>query len=231
MMRLKGLRSQLLCAVTALCLFVPFSLADPLGKKSILRQQYEPIISSISKQLLVNHEIFKKDPSAYQAFLNQYVRPYWDVSSTSRALIGGKNFTVLDKHHQLKLVDAVDKTLVRYAFEGINFYSGQQFTLVDMAISDSGKMGWVQVVIKSKILPDLNLDILVKRNNEGNWTAVDVRFKGMTYVAVKKYQFKNILEKPGVGALITSLNEKNNKFFSELCVTADKVNKVDKQFC
>jgi hypothetical protein len=48
---------------------------------------------------------------------------------------------------------------------------------------------------------------------------------------VKKYQFKNILEMQGVGALIASLNEKNNKFFSELCETADKVNKVDKQFC
>ena len=230
-MRLKGLRSQPLCAFIALCLFVPLSLADPLDKKSILRQQYEPIISSISKQLLANHDIFKKDPSAYKAFLDQYVRPYWDFSSTSRALIGGKNFTVLDKQHQLKLVDAVDKTLVRYAFEGIDFYSGQQFTLVDVAISDSGKMGWVQVVMKSKILPDLNLDILVKRNNEGNWTAVDVRLKGMTYVAVKKYQFKNILEMQGGGALITSLIEKNNKFFSELCETVDKVNKLDKQFC
>ena len=230
-MRLKGLRSQLLCAVTALCLFVPFSLADPLDKKSILRQQDEPIISSISKQLLANHDIFKKDPSAYQAFLDQYVRPYWDVSSTSRALIGGKNFTVLDKQHQLKLVDSVDKTLVRYALEGIDFYSGQQFKLFDVAISDSGKMGWVQVVIKSKILPDLNLDILVKRNIDSNWKAVDVRFEGMTYVAVKKYQYKNILEKQGVGALITSLIEKNNKFFSELCETVDKVNKLDKQFC
>jgi ABC-type transporter MlaC component len=92
-------------------------------------------------------------------------------------------------------------------------------------------MGWVQVVIKSKILPDLNLDILVKRNIDSNWKAVDVRFKGMTYVAVKKYQYKNILEKQGVGALITSLIEKNNKFFSELCETLDKVNKLDKQFC
>ncbi|MDG1693738.1 MAG: ABC transporter substrate-binding protein [Porticoccaceae bacterium] len=230
-MCLKGLKLQLLSAAAALSLVVPLSLAVPLDKKSILRQQYEPIISSVSKQLLAKHEIFKKDPSAYQAFLDQYVRPYWDVSSTSRALIGGKNFIVLDKKHQLKLVDSVDKTLVRYAFEGIDFYSGQQFTLVDVAISDSGKMGWVQVVIKSKILPDLNLDILVKRNKKGVWKAVDVRLKGITYVAVKKYQFKKILKKQGVGALITSLDEKNNKFFSELCKTADKVNKVDKQFC
>jgi ABC-type transporter MlaC component len=230
-MRLKGLRSQPLCAFIALCLFVPLSLADPLDKKSILRQQYEPIISSVSKQLLAKHEIFKKDPSAYQLFLDQFVRPYWNASSTARALIGGEDFRPLDKKSQLKLVDSVDKTLVRYAFEGIDYYSGQQFTLVDVAISDSGKMGWVQVVMKSKILPDLNLDILVKRNKKGVWKAVDVRLKGITYVAVKKYQFKKILKKQGVGALITSLNEKNNKFFSELCEAADKVDKVDKQFC
>lgn len=230
-MRLKGLRSQLLCAFIALCLFVPLSLADPLDKKSILRQQYEPIISSISKQLLANHKIFKKDSGAYQVFLDQYVRPYWDARSTSSALIGGKNFTVLDEKHQLKLVDSVDKTLVRYAFEGIDFYSAQQFTLVDVAISDSGKMGWVQVVMKSNILPDLNLDILVKRNKGGAWKAVDVRLKGITYVAVKKHQFKKILEQQGVGVLIASLDEKNNKFFSELCEAADKVDKVDKQFC
>jgi ABC-type transporter MlaC component len=59
------------------------------------------------------------------------------------------------------------------------------------------------------------------------WKAVDVRFKGVTYVAVKKYQFKKILEQQGVGALITSLNEKNQSFFDELCVLEN----VDKKSC
>ena len=142
-------------------------------------------------------------------------------------MIGGKSFNYLGEKNQSKFVAAVEKTLIRYAFEGIGFYSGQQFELVNVVISDSGKMGWVQVLMKSQILPDLNLDILVKRNKGGVWRAVDVRFKGITYVAVKKYHFKKILEKQGAGALIASLNEKNNIFFGALC----RLEKVDKQSC
>ena len=199
-----------------------------LNAKSSLRLQFEPIIASVSEQLSTQHEQYKKDPKAYQAFLDQHVRPYWDSSSTARALIGSAEFKPLSKKTKHDFVQAVDKTLVRYAFEGIAFYSGQQFQLVDVALSDSGKMGWVQVLIRSKVLPDLNLDILVKRNKMGKWQAVDVSFEGITYVAVKKYQFKKILEKQGVGALTASLNEKNNQFFGEPCATNDK---VDKQTC
>ena len=211
-----------------LCLFVPMLQGAEVDAKSILRLQFEPIIARVNQQLLSQHEQYKEDPKAYQEFLDLNVRPHWDTRSTARALIGGKSFKSLSKQAQHDLVQAVDTTLVRYAFEGIDFYSGQQFQMVDVAISDSGKMGWVQVLMKSKILPNLNLDILVKRNKMGKWSAVDVRLKGITYVAVKKHQFKKILEKQGVGALIASLNEKNNQFFSELCVAEDK---VDKQTC
>jgi ABC-type transporter MlaC component len=199
-----------------------------LDAKLSLRLQFEPIIALVSEQLLAQHEQYKKDPKAYQAFLDQHVRPYWDTRSTVRALIGSAEFKALSRKTAQELVQAVDTTLVRYAFEGVAFYSGQQFQLVDVALSDSGKMGWVQVLIRSKVLPDLNLDILVKRNKMGEWKAVDVSFEGITYVAVKKYQFKKILEKQGVGALIANLNEKNNQFFGEPCATEDN---VEKQTC
>ena len=221
------LKSQLIYIFVILCLFIPLVQGDEVSAKSSLRLQFEPIIASVSKQLLSQQEKFKKDPKAYQAFLDKHVRPYWDSSSTAKALIGSKSFNALTEKTQQQLVAAVDKTLIRYAFEGIGFYSGQKFQLVDVAISDSGKMGWVQMMMESQILPDLNLDILVKRTKSGVWKAVDVRFKGVTYVAVKKYQFKKILEQQGVGALITSLNEKNQTFFDELCALEN----VDKKSC
>ena len=220
--------SQLFCAFALMCLSVSIVQGEQVDAKSTLRLQFEPIIASVSKQLLGQHEIFKKNPSAYQNFLDQHVRPFWDAGSTARALIGAKNFQSLSEKTQLEMVAEVDKTLVRYAFEGIDFYSSQKFTLIDVAISDSGRMGWVQVVMQSQILPDLNLDILVKRNNNGVWKAVDVRFKGITYAAVKKYQFKKILQKQGAGALIASLHKKNNTFFGELCNAKDT---LDKQSC
>lgn len=206
---------------------MPVVKGDDVVAKDSLLLQFEPIITSVSKQLLSQQLRFKKDPKAFQAFLDKHVRPYWDSSSTAKALIGSKSFNALTEKTQHKLVAAVDKTLVRYAFEGIGFYSGQKFSLVDVAISDSGKMGWVQIMMESQILPDLNLDFLAKRSNSGVWKAVDVRFKGITYAAVKKHQFKKILEKQGVGALIASLEEKNNNFFGELCAS----NNVDKQSC
>ena len=221
-------RCKLIYTFTLLCFLVSLVQSDELDAKSSLRLQFEPIISLISQRLLDQHQSYKKDPKNYQAFLDKHVRPYWDTSSTARALVGGPEFKIFDPKAQHDFIQAVDNTLVRYAFEGISFYSGQRFKLIDVAISDSGKMGWVQVVMESQILPDLNLDILVKRNKKGVWHAVDVRFKGITYVAVKKHQFKKILEKQGVGALITSLNEKNNKFFGELCGAKDN---VDKQSC
>jgi ABC-type transporter MlaC component len=86
----------------------------------------------------------------------------------------------------------------------------------------------VQIVMSSKIIPDLNLDVLVKRNLQGIWKAVDVRFKGITYVAVKKHEFQKILNKQGIDVLIASLNEKNNTFFGELCAAAEN---MDNQTC
>ena len=221
------LKSQRLYIFVLICFFMPVVQSDELDAKASLRLQFEPIIASVSKQLLSQQQKFKKDPKAFQAFLDKHVRPYWDSSSTTKALIGGKSFKSLTEENQHKLVAAVDKTLIRYAFEGIGFYSGQKFQLVDVAISDSGKMGWVQMMMESQILPDLNLDFLVKRTSSGVWKAVDVRFKGITYVAVKKHQFKKILKKQGAGELIASLVEKNNTFFGELCAS----NTVDKQSC
>ena len=165
---------------------------------------------------MANFERYTAEPQSFQVFLDQNVRPYWDPSSTAKALVGSANFKSLNAKAQIRLTNAVERTLVRYAFEGIAFYNGQKFELVDVAISDSGKMGWVQVVMRSQILPDLNLDILVKRIKTGIWKAVDVRFKGITYVAVKKHGFQKIMQKQGADALITSLVVKNNDFFDAL---------------
>lgn len=181
-----------------------------------LQNQFQPIVETISQTLVTDYERYAAEPKYFQAFLDQYVRPHWDPSSTAKALIGGANFRALNTKTQSKLTNSVEHTLVRYAFEGIAFYNGQKFELVDVAISDSGKMGWVQVVMRSQILPDLNLDILVKRNKTGLWKAVDVRFKGITYVAVKKHGFQKILHKQGSDALIASLDAKNNEFFDAL---------------
>ena len=118
---------------------------------------------------------------------------------------------------QSNLVAAVDRTLMRYAFEGLEHYTAQIFDVVDVVVNQQGTLGWVQVRMQSPILLDLNLDLLIKRTDNANWKAVDVRFKGITYVSIKKHEYRDIIEKDGVTALIETLNQKNAEFFNDVC--------------
>ena len=201
---------------------------DVADLKQEVRNQYQPIIQQIN-QLLVKHQsMYLQDPASFGNFIDDYVRVHWDASSTSSALIGREAFQALETVQRERLVAAVDRTLVRYAFEGFEYYDGHQFTLVAVAISKSRQLGWLQILMESPIIPDLNLEILIKRKQKGLWKAVDVRFKGITYVAVKKHEFRKTLKKQGIQALNNNLVAKNNNFFSELC---DPEPQEDRQSC
>lgn len=195
---------------------------DGVDPKLEVRGQFEPIIQQINQQLTKHQSTYKRDPASFADFVDQYVRVHWDASSTTSALIGREVFQTLDVNQRQQLVAAVDRTLVRYAFEGFEYYDGHQFTLVDIAISESGRMGWLQILMESPIIPDLNLEILIKRKQQGLWKAVDVRFKGITYVAVKKHQYRKTMKKQGIQTLINSLVAKNNKFFPSSVIQSNK---------
>ena len=76
-------------------------------------------------------------------------------------------------------MDSVDQTLIRYAFEGLESYGGQVFKVDDVVVNEQKGMGWVQVLMESPILPDINLDLVIKRNLNKHWHAVDVRSRAL----------------------------------------------------
>ena len=184
--------------------------------KQEVRSQYEPIIEFINQHFPNNQSAFDDDPQLLAEFINQHVRVHWDASSTSSALIGKEVFLKLTPDQRQSLVAAVDQTLLRYAMEGYQFYNGQQFNLADIAISSSGNMGWLKILMESPIIPDLNLELLIKRNQQGVWKAVDVRFKGITYVAIKKHLHRRLIKKKGIDGLINNLKSKNRDFFQAM---------------
>lgn len=181
-----------------------------------VHSQYEPILKLINERFPSNQSAFDNDPQLLAEFLNQHVRVHWDASSTTSALIGKETFLKLAPDQKQRLVAAVDQTLLRYAMEGYQFYNGQQFNLAHIAISSSGNMGWLKILMESPIIPDLNLELLIKRNQQGVWKAVDVRFKGITYVAIKKHLHRRLIKKKGIDGLIDNLTSKNRDFFEAM---------------
>lgn len=197
------------------------AIASPVETQQTEEQRVEsrfvPLFGAITEQLSTRQAYFLTDPVAYNLFIERNVKSLWDTGSTTSALIGKTRFKALSPQNRQALVAAVDDTLLRYAFEGLEHYGGQAFEVVDVAVNKGATMGWVQVLMESPIIPDLHLDLLIKRTPEGDWNAVDIRFKAITYVSIKKHEFRKIIEQQGVIALIDSLATKNSEYFQEIC--------------
>lgn len=206
-------------AYLSLALCAPWVLAANVFTETeeSIANQFAPLFQVVTRELSENQAMYLNNPSAYADFINTRVKSRWDVASTTSALIGKSRFLSLSQVEQGSLVAAVDRTLMRYAFEGLEHYTAQIFDVVDVVVNQQGTLGWVQVRMQSPILLDLNLDLLIKRTDNANWKAVDVRFKGITYVSIKKHEYRDIIEKDGVTALIETLNQKNAEFFNDVC--------------
>jgi ABC-type transporter MlaC component len=182
-----------------------------------VHSQFGALFASVTEQLANRQQMYIDNPVAYYDFLMATVVASWDSSSTSRALVGKQYYEGFTDAQRAVLVDSVDQTLIRYAFEGLESYGGQVFKVDDVVVNEQKGMGWVQVLMESPILPDINLDLVIKRNLNKQWHAVDVRVKGITYVKIKKYKYREIIEEQGFDALIDNLTTKNTDYFDVIC--------------
>ncbi|MCS5593524.1 MAG: ABC transporter substrate-binding protein [Porticoccaceae bacterium] len=197
------------------------SVPAPEDAKAIVHTQFDALFRSVTNQLTNNQEMYLSNPVAYYDFLTSTVINHWDSSSTTRALVGKSHYTNFSDQQRLSLIATVDQTLIRYAFEGLESYGGQDFRVADVVVNEKQGMGWVQVLMESPIIPDINLDILIKRTNANVWQAVDIRVKGITYVAIKKHKYREVLEEQGFNALMDNLTDKNTDFFEAICAGAN----------
>ena len=150
------------------------SLLRFVPAEQIVLQRFDPMFNQVSLELTKNKQHYLSDPVAYDDFVNRLLKPLWDTQSTSSALIGRQRFEKLSEADKAALVDAVDNTLRRYAFEGLERYSGQLFRVVDVVVNERASMGWVQILMESSLIPDLHIDVLIKQVAEDSWKAVDM---------------------------------------------------------
>ena len=218
----------MMSAISAVANEVADELPNPKDARQSVIDEFEQLFVSVTDQLSNRQDKYVNDPIAYHAFLMSTVVELWDSSSTTRALLGKKHYESLVKEQKSVLISAVDETLIRYAFEGLESYSGQVFKVDDVVINEEKGMGWVQVLMVSPVIPDINLDLLIKRTPQGNWRAVDVRVKGITYVTIKKHGYREIFEKKGFDSLLVNLSGKNKEYFRVVCESVG-MNKMSDQ--
>ncbi len=63
--------------------------------QKLVQQQFASLFEDISVQLATDKQRYLADPMAYQDFIDLRLRPLWDISSPTRALLGRHNFSAI----------------------------------------------------------------------------------------------------------------------------------------
>ncbi|MDC3106220.1 ABC transporter substrate-binding protein [Gammaproteobacteria bacterium] len=179
---------------------------------------YKALLSEkVTNDLLLNYKLYLESPNKYWNFLNETFLDNWDFDATTKALIGNKIFNSLTNEQFKTLSRTLEVTLIRYAFESLSFYGSQKLNVIDIKVNEKQTFAWLKINMDSPRFPDIHLDLLLKRKDDDKWRGVDFRFKGITYVNLKKNGYRKDFEALNFKGLFRKLEDKNNLFFKDLC--------------
>lgn len=186
--------------------------------KTEIIEIYDSLLAGkVTDELLLNYENYLDSPNRYWDFLDETFLDNWDFDATTKALIGNEIFHSLSQEEFITLSKTLQMTLIRYAFESLPFYSEQRLSVIDIIVNKKQTFAWLKINIESPRLPNIHLDLLLIRNEKNRWKGVDFRFKGITYVNLKKNGHREDFKRLKFRGLLRKLNEKNKVFFKELC--------------
>ena len=193
---------------------------------------YDSLLADkVTCNLLANYENYLESPNKYWDFLNETFVYNWDFDATTKALIGNEIFNSLSNLQFKELSRVLEVTLIRYAFESLFFYGEQKLNVIDIKINEKQTLAWLKINMDSPRFPDIHLDLLLKRTDDDKWKGVDFRFKGITYVNLKKNSYRQDFKDSKFVGLLKKLDNKNKLFFEDLCESEANYIDPKKQPC
>jgi len=181
---------------------------SPSLNASTLDQYFKNRLVSLNKSLIEHKSDLKNDKLKLESFVNSQILPLWSSTSTLKALLGSKVWKALSVNHQKELIEVFNQTLHRYVSEGMKFYDNQQFSFVSTKLSKKGSRGYLTILIEPEILPSINVTFRMAKIN-ADWKLYDVLIAGVSYVKMKKLEFRRLYAEKGIEAVIKLLKNKN----------------------
>ena len=186
-------------------------------EKEVLDTYRSLLHDKVTDDLLANYKHYVESPNEYWNFLKETFIDNWDFDATTKALIGDDIFNSLSNLQFKELSRASGVTLIRYVFESLYFYGDQKLNVIDIKLNEQQNLAWLKIYMDSPRFPPIHLDLLLKRTNHDQWRGVDFRFKGITYVNLKKNSYRQDFEDLKFQGLLRKLDNINKVFFRDLC--------------
>ncbi len=188
----------------------PVNSISQTDLKKLVENRFKSVLERIDNTLLNQHQSLKAEHKLLKAFVNDKILPYWDIELTLRLLVGSKTWKSLKPEEIQKLKDAFVNTMHRYVQEGINLYDGQRASFVEAQLSNKGKTdkGQITILLEPIYLPSFHIHFKVANRGQ-EWLLYDVFVEGVSYVKLKKNEYRQVLHQKGVDGLLAHLESKN----------------------
>ena len=186
----------------------PISAQSAEQIKQIVENHFEQVLSNIDSTLLAEQQQLKDDEQHLHSFVESKILPFWDVDLTLRLLVGSKQWKALKPDEVSALRKAFSDTLYRYVREGVKLYDGQRAKFVSAKLKKSADKGRITIRLEPIYLPSFDIHFKIAKM-EADWKLYDIYVEGISYVKMKKNQYRQLIHSKGVAGLLSYLQSKN----------------------
>jgi ABC-type transporter MlaC component len=158
-------------------------------------------------------QLSPREPDNVRNYAQSTVLPHINLEQMAIGLCGRSQWAAWSKQEQSELLNALHNTLVRYVLEAGSTYKKQQLSVVSEEATSSRERV-VRITISDEYFPAVSVDLFVQ-SSKGQWRAHDFAVAGISYVKMKRAQYKTVLAFGGLAALLDHLNGKNQTYVAE----------------
>jgi len=139
-------------------------------------------------------------------FLETVIGQSHDIDLIIKTILGATYWSQLDKKQQSLIIDTFRHLSIATYAGRFTHYEGEQFEIIEQRA-----LPHEQILVRSQLTKSdggtVNFDYVLHQT-EGHWRIVNILFDGVSDLAIKRGEYRAILQRDGFQALIEMLKEK-----------------------
>lgn len=191
------------CLILVMLLPISAALSTPDSGPESPERVIEKLQSSL---LQVMREGDKLGYEGRFKFLEPVIDESHDLDLIIKTILGATYWSQLDKGQQDLIAETFRKLSIATYAGRFNQYEGEQFQIVEQRA-----LPREQVLVRSRLTKSdggtVNFDYVLHQT-DGRWRIANILFDGVSDLAIKRGEYRAILQRDGFQALIDMIKEK-----------------------
>ncbi len=191
-----------LLALTLVASLPLAAVSSAVGPAEVIREASAEMLDALNE----HRELYRKDPDALYAAIDEILLPRFDQMYTG-GLVMGKYWRRATPEQRDRFIKALYRSLLRTYADGILDYRGDELTVlpVEGDLSEGKALVETRVTLDTGVVTPVNYRM---RLVDGSWKAYDVIIEGISYVSNYRTQYAEEFRAKGIDEVIEELEAK-----------------------